>query len=69
MYMNVLTHSVVNNCNKKKKKRVSERFRQVVGSIVVLFDAVSAATLAELFEARVSTTRICDTTAKPMLAC
>ena len=50
MYTKILAHSVLRNHNEEKMMRVSEKFRQVVGFIVVLFDAVSALTLAALIE-------------------
>ncbi|KAI9772614.1 MAG: hypothetical protein M1839_002427 [Geoglossum umbratile] len=50
MYTNVLTHSVIGNCPDRHKVELTERFRQVVGSIVVLFDSLSATALVKLLD-------------------
>jgi hypothetical protein len=48
IYTQVLKSSVIKNCKGQEKVRLSKGFKQTVGSIVILFDVLSAAALAEL---------------------
>jgi hypothetical protein len=48
MYSQVLQQSVNGDYNKQKKDELSNRFRQVVGSIVILLNPLSAVTLSNL---------------------
>ena len=51
MYIQILRTSVIGDCNKKEQDILTQRFRDTVGSIVVLFDSLSTAVLARLFPA------------------
>jgi NACHT domain len=48
MYFQVLRHSVTGDCDEREKPTLSNRFRQVVGTIVTLFESLSVAALTEL---------------------
>ncbi|KAF8244588.1 hypothetical protein K440DRAFT_471685, partial [Wilcoxina mikolae CBS 423.85] len=48
MYTQVLKHSVIGDCEEQEKEELSERFRQIVGSIVLLSDPLSVDALARL---------------------
>jgi hypothetical protein len=48
MYGKILNHSVVGDCEGQEKNMLCGRFRQIVGSIVILFDTLSASTLSQL---------------------
>ncbi|KAF8541983.1 hypothetical protein BDD12DRAFT_877394 [Trichophaea hybrida] len=49
MYAQVLKHSVIGDCEgQEEEEELSERFRQIVGSIVLLSDPLSADTMATL---------------------
>jgi NACHT domain len=50
MYTKILQHSVIGNCNEQNKLERSKRFRQIVGSIVILFDSLSITVLARLLD-------------------
>jgi hypothetical protein len=47
MYTNILVSSV-EDCDEEDKPEASELFRQIIGCIVILFDALSVAALSEL---------------------
>ena len=51
MYTQILRTSVIGDCNKKEQDILTQRFRDTVGSMVVLFDSLSTAVLARLFSA------------------
>ncbi|KAF8538282.1 vegetative incompatibility protein HET-E-1 [Trichophaea hybrida] len=46
MYTQVLKHSVIGDCEEQEEEELSERFRQIVGSIILLSDPLSADALA-----------------------
>jgi hypothetical protein len=48
MYTQVLKHSVIGNSDEQEKIELCERFRQIVGSIVILFDSLSSTALTRL---------------------
>ncbi|MCJ1467997.1 hypothetical protein MMC07_006623 [Pseudocyphellaria aurata] len=48
MYMQILKHSIIRASGKKDISRLSERFRQIIGSIVTSFDVLSPTALAGL---------------------
>ena len=48
IYTGILKHSVVKNRQGSEKLRLGQRFRKVVGAVVVIFDVLSANTLANL---------------------
>lgn len=48
MYNKVLKYSVIENCDDYEKNLLGEIFANIVGSIVILFDSLSAAGLATL---------------------
>ena len=52
MYLQVLRRSVVAEYKVGKKDRLSERFRRIVGSIVILFDVLSTSALEGLLSTR-----------------
>ena len=49
MYIQILKSSVIGECSEKEKSILSQRFRDTVGPIVILFDSLSSVTLTELF--------------------
>jgi hypothetical protein len=50
MYIQILTHSVMlGDYEERDKVKLVREFRQIVGSVVILFDSLSAAVLARLF--------------------
>ena len=49
IYTQILRTSVIGDCNKKEGDILTQRFRDTVGSIIVLFDSLSTVTLARLF--------------------
>ena len=48
MYLQILRHVISENLEKKKKNELSRRFKQIVESIVVLFDVLSSTALGDL---------------------
>jgi len=48
IYIQILESSVFGDCNKKEKDVLSRRFRNVVGSIIILFDSLSTIVLKSL---------------------
>ena len=48
MYIQILETSVIGDCNEKERDILARRFRDTVGSIIVLFDSLSAVVLARL---------------------
>jgi hypothetical protein len=48
MYTNVLTSSVLGDCDEEDKSEMSKLFRRIVGCIIILFDPLPAAALTEL---------------------
>ena len=48
--MQVLTDSVIGDCKDQEKEDLIRQFRQIVGSITILFDFLSAAALAKLLD-------------------
>jgi len=48
MYTQLLRHSVIGDCEDEDKEELLERFRHVVGSIVLLSDPLTASSLAKL---------------------
>jgi len=48
MYTQLLRHSVIGDCGDEDKEELLERFRHVVGSIVLLSDPLTASSLAKL---------------------
>lgn len=48
IYAGILKHSVIKNRQNSELFRLSERFRKIVGAVVVIFDVLSAVTLANL---------------------
>jgi WD40 repeat protein len=48
MYTQVLRDSVIGDCEDREKAHLSERFRKIVGPIVILFDSLTASSLAKL---------------------
>jgi hypothetical protein len=48
IYTDILKHSVVKNRQGLEKNKLSERFRKIVGAVIVMFDVISAITLANL---------------------
>jgi len=54
MYIQVLKSLVIKDFKGQEKVRLSKRFRQIVGSIVTLFDVLSIIALAELLSKEVS---------------
>jgi hypothetical protein len=48
MYTQVLNHSVIGNCEQQEKEELLERFRQIVGPIILLSDSLPADALARL---------------------
>jgi hypothetical protein len=63
MYTTVLTYSVIGDCDKQEKGILCERFRQIVGSIVILFEPLSPAALTELLPIQA---RLIDKTLNPL---
>ncbi|KAH0556065.1 hypothetical protein GP486_005997 [Trichoglossum hirsutum] len=50
MYTQVLKDSVIGDCEDWDRSPLSERFRNIVGSIVILFDSLTASSLARLLQ-------------------
>ena len=48
IYTGILRHSVVKNRHDSELVQLSERFRKIVGAVVIIFDMLSAVTLANL---------------------
>jgi NACHT domain len=48
MYTTILKHSVIGQCNGQERDMVCKRFIQIVGSIVTIFDTLSASSLGQL---------------------
>jgi NACHT domain len=48
MYMRILRDSMPGDCSDSDRDEITEQFRQVVGTIIVLFDSPSVASLTEL---------------------
>ena len=48
IYIQILRTSVIEDCNEKEGDILARRFRDTVGSIIVLFDSLSAVVLARL---------------------
>ncbi|KAH0553157.1 hypothetical protein GP486_006658 [Trichoglossum hirsutum] len=48
MYAQVLRHSVIGDCDYRERAELAKQFRQIVGPIVILFDALASAPLANL---------------------
>ena len=63
IYAQVLKHSVIGNCDERDKETLSDRFRQIVGSIVILYDPLSAIALSRLLNVR---HRMTDVTLSPL---
>ena len=63
IYAQVLKHSVIGDCDGRDKEMLSGRFRQIVGSIVALYDPLSAIALSRLLNVR---HRITDVTLAPL---
>ena len=51
IYIQILKTSVIGDCNEKEKDILAQRFRDTVGSIIVLFDSLSTVVLARLSSA------------------
>ena len=51
MYIQILRTSVIGDCNQEAKDILTQRFRETVGPIMILFVSLSTATLAWLFPA------------------
>jgi NACHT domain len=63
IYAQVLMHSVIGDCNGRDKEMLSDRFRQIVGPIVILYDPLSPIALSRLLNVR---HRIMDVTLSPL---
>lgn len=50
MYAQVLTHSVAGDSKGEEREELIEQFKQIVGSIAILFQPLSAAALAKLLQ-------------------
>jgi hypothetical protein len=50
IYTQVLAHSLMGDCDIQEKEELAEQFRQVVGAIIILFDALGAIPLAGLID-------------------
>ena len=48
IYIQILKKSVIGDCNEKEEDILAQRFRDTVGSIIVLFDSLSTVILARL---------------------
>lgn len=48
MYLQILRHAIIENHDEEEKDELSERFRQIVGPIVVLFDVLDSSALGGL---------------------
>lgn len=48
IYIQILKSSVFGDCNRKEEDLLSQRFRDIVGSIIVLFDSLSTIALKSL---------------------
>ena len=48
IYIQILRTSVIEDCNEKEVDILARRFRDTVGSIIVLFDSLSTVVLARL---------------------
>ena len=48
MYLQILKHAISEDRDKKRKNELSKRFRQIVGSIIVLFDVLPSSALGDL---------------------
>ncbi|KAI9854636.1 MAG: hypothetical protein M1813_000934, partial [Trichoglossum hirsutum] len=63
IYTQVLKHSVIGDCDERDREILSNRFRQTVGSIVILFDTLSVVALSRLLDVR---DRIISVTLRPL---
>jgi hypothetical protein len=63
IYAQVLKHSVIGDCDRRDKEMLSGRFRQIVGSIVTLYEPLSVIALSRLLNVR---HRITDVTLSPL---
>ena len=50
MYITVLESSLIANLNPEEMTKIQELFRQVMGAIALLFDALSPTSLAMLLD-------------------
>ena len=67
MYLRILRESVVGDYSDAERIQVADQFRRVVGSIVVLFDALSASALSVLlFQSEVEALEIVNITLDPL---
>ena len=58
MYTQILTHSIIlDNGEKRDKEKLSQELRQIVGSVVILFDSLPATVLARLLDVPEGTIR------------
>ena len=58
MYTQILTHSIIlGDCEKRDKEKLSRELRQIVGSVVILFDSLPATALARLLDVPEGTIR------------
>jgi hypothetical protein len=58
MYTQILTHSIIlHNGEKRDKEKLSRELRQIVGSVVILFDSLPATVLARLLDVPEGTIR------------
>lgn len=55
MYVQILRASVIGDCNEKEEEILAQRFRDTVGSVIVLFASLSTVSLARLSPALSST--------------
>lgn len=58
MYTQVLRSSVFGDCDEREQQALGQRFRDVVGQIVILFDSLSVIDLARLFSNRLESISI-----------
>lgn len=64
MYTQILKHSVIGDCNEQEEKAMlCNRFRKIVGPIVILFESPSASALIRLLA---FSARIMDVTLRPL---
>jgi hypothetical protein len=58
IYTQVLKSSIWKNCHERNKKERSDLFRQVIGSLVILFDPLSSAALSTLLGLQSNKTKV-----------
>jgi len=67
MYLRILRESVAGDYSDAERMEMADQFRRVVGSIVVLFDALSASAISVLlFQSKAEALEIVNTTLDPL---